>query len=129
MAKDMSNDAAHNILKLHSRRELARDGRPAMTRKMLRAIAGSERDAPDAGADGEYDELADFDQQRKARALARLQVEHPALYGVVWLVDYRGLSLRETGRCLKMSHPTVSKHRAVAFAKVREWCTDMQDAS
>ncbi len=75
------------------------------------------------------DELADLDAERKAIALARLEAEHPDLYGVVWLVDYRGMSLRATGRCLKMSHPTVGKHRAVAFAKVRAWCTDIQDAS
>jgi DNA-directed RNA polymerase specialized sigma24 family protein len=88
-----------------------------------------EEDVLDAASDSERDELADLDQQREAVALARLEAEHPDLYGVVWLVDYRGLSLRETGRCLKKSHPTVSKHHAVALAKVRAWCTDIQDAS
>ncbi len=129
MAKDMSNDAAHSILKLHSRRELARDGRPAMTRQALRAIAGREEDGPDVGVDGEHDELADLDQERKAAALARLQEEHPQLYGIVYLVDHRGLSLRSVGRHLHMSHPTVGKHRDTALATVRAWCVDREDAS
>ena len=129
MAKDMSNDAAHNILKLHSRRELACDGRPAMTRKMLRAIAGSERDAPDAGADGEHDELVDLDEERKAAALARLQEEHPHLYGIVYLVDHRGLSLRSVGRHLNLDHHTVGRHRDKGRAYVRDWCGDTRQAS
>jgi len=135
MAKDMSNDAAPNILKLHSHRDLADDGAPRMTRKMLQliggAVGGAEEDDPDAGngADRECDELADLDQERKAQALARLQAEHPQLYGIVYLVDQRGLSLRSVGRHLHMSHPTVGKHRDTALATVRAWCTDIQDAS
>jgi len=129
MAKDMSNDAAHSILKLHSRRALADDGRPRMTRKMLQLIGGAEEDGPDVGADGAHDELADLDQERKAAALARLQAEHPQLYGIVYLVDQRGLSLRSVGRHLHMSHPTVGKHRDTALATVRAWCVDREDAS
>jgi len=130
MARSDASDHAEP-LKLHSRCELACDGRPAMTRKMLQLIAGAEQDTSDAGngADGEHDELADLDQERKAAALARLQAEHPQLYGIVYLVDQRGLSLRSVGRHLHMSHPTVGKHRDTALATVRAWCTDIQDAS
>jgi len=133
--KDNADDAATGILKLHSRRALAGDGRPAMTRKMLRLIGGAvgsaEEDEPDGGngADGECDALADLDQERKAAALARLQAEHPQLYGIVYLVDQRGLSLRSVGRHLHMSHPTVGKHRDTALATVRAWCVDREDAS
>jgi len=130
MARNDASDHAEP-LKLHSRRELACDGRPAMTRKMLQLIAGAEQDTSDAGngADGEHDELADLDQERKAAALARLQAEHPQLYGIVYLVDQRGLSLRSVGRHLHMSHPTVGKHRDTALATVRAWCVDREDAS
>ncbi len=127
--KDNADDTATGILKLHSRRALADDGRPRMTRKMLQLIGGAEEDGPDVGADRECDELADLDQERKAQALARLQAEHPHLYGIVYLVDQRGLSLRSVGRHLHMSHPTVGKHRDTALATVRAWCTDIQDAS
>lgn len=118
-------------LKIHTRRALADDGRPRMTRKMLQLIGGAEEDGPDAGNgdDGECDELADLDLEQKAVALARLQVEHPQLYGIVYLVDHRGLSLRAVGRHLHMSHPTVGKHRDTALAKVRAWCVDREDAS
>ncbi len=77
---------------------------------------GDEYASPDA--------LADIDEEMKEAALARLQVEHARLYGVLFLTDIRKLSLRETGRCLKMSHPTVGKHRDTALAKVRAWCVD-----
>ncbi len=131
MAKEMSNDAAHSILKMHSRRALAGDGRPAMTHKMLRLIGGAEEDDPDAGngADGECDELADLDQERKAQALARLQAEHPQLYGIVYLVDHRGLSLRSVGRHLNLDHHTVGRHRDKGLAYVRDWCSDTRQAS
>jgi len=79
--------------------------------------------------DSERDELADLDAERKAAALARLQEEHPHLYGIVYLVDHRGLSLRSVGRHLHMSHPTVGKHRDTALATVRAWCVDREDAS
>jgi len=128
MAKDMSNDAAHSILKLHSRRALADDGRPRMTRKMLQLIGGAEEDGPDVGADGAHDELADLDQERKAQALARLQEEHPRLYGIVYLTDYRALSLRAIGRCLGLDHHTVKKHRGQAVALMRAWCADERQA-
>jgi len=131
MAKDMSNDAGQSILKLHSRRELAGDGRPAMTRTMLRLIGGAERDETDAGNgdDRECDELADLDQEQKAVALARLLVEHPALYGIVYLVDHRGLSLRSVGRHLNLDHHTVGRHRDKGLAYVRDWCSDTRQAS
>ncbi len=134
MARNDASDHAEP-LKLHSRRELACDGRTAMTRKMLQliggAVGGAEEDDPDAGAgaDGECDELADLNQERKAQAMARLQAEHPQLYGIVYLVDHRGLSLRSVGRHLHMSHPTVGKHRDTALATVRAWCVDREDAS
>lgn len=132
-----SNDTGDHAepLKLHSRRELSDDGRPRMTRQALRAIAGAvggaEEDEPDGGdgVDGECDALADLDEERKAVALARLQVEHPQLYGIVYLVDHRGLSLRAVGRHLHMSHPTVGKHRDTALATVRAWCVDREHAS
>jgi len=127
--KDNADDAATGILKLHSRRALACDGRPRMTRQALRAIAGPEQDASDAGDDDAHDELADLDEERKAASLARLQEEHLHLYGIVYLVDQRGLSLRSVGRHLHMSHPTVGKHRDTALAKVRAWCVDREDAS
>jgi len=131
MAKEMSNDAAHSLVKLHSRRELACDGRPRMTRKMLRLIGGPEEDGPDAGngADGECDELADLNQERKAQALARLQAEHPQLYGIVYLVDHRGLSLRSVGRHLNLDHHTVGRHRDKGLAYVRDWCQGERQAS
>ncbi len=123
-----SNDNAEP-LKLHSRRDLADDGAPRMTGAMLRVIAGREQDASDAGDDDAHDELADLDQERKARALARLQVEHPALYGIVYLVDDRGLSLRSVGRHLNLDHHTVGRHRDKGLAYVRDWCSDTRQAS
>jgi len=128
--KDNADDAATGILKLHSRRALADDGRPRMTRKMLQLIAGAEQDTSDAGngADGEHDELADLDQERKATALARLQEEYPHLYGIVYLTDYRALSLRAIGRCLGLDHHTVKKHRGQAVALMRAWCADERQA-
>ncbi len=128
MARNDASDYAEP-LKLHSRRALADDGRPRMTRKMLQLIAGAEQDTSDAGDEDTHDELADLDTERKVAALARLQAEHPQLYGIVYLVDQRGLSLRSVGRHLHMSHPTVGKHRETALATVRAWCVDREDAS
>lgn len=71
-------------------------------------------------------ELADLDAERQAAALARLQVEHAKLYGVVFLTDVRGLSLRATGRYLAMDHHTIVKHRGRAIALIRAWCADEQ---
>jgi len=125
------NDASDHAepLKMHSHHDLDDAGTPRMTQAMLRVIAGPARDVLDAASDSERDELTDLDQQRKARALARLQAEHPQLYGIVYLVDHRGLSLRSVGRHLHMSHPTVGKHRDTALATVRAWCVDREDAS
>jgi len=129
MARNDASDHAEP-LKLHSHRALADDGAPRMTAAMLRVItASSSMSGCPTNGDSERDELADLDEERKAAALARLEAEHPDLYGVVWLVDYRGLSLRATGRCLKMTHPTVGKHRAIALATVRAWCVDRENAS
>jgi len=129
--KDNADDTATGLLKIHTRRALADDGRPAMTRKMLRLIGGAEEDDPDAGNgdDGECDELADLDQERKVVALARLHVEHPALYGIIYLVDHRGLSLRSVGRHLNLDHHTVGRHRDKGLAYVRDWCSDTRQAS
>ncbi len=74
------------------------------------------------------DELADLDDERKGAALARLEVEQPLLFGVVFLTDYRALSLRETGRHLGMDHHTITKHRGRAIALIRAWCTDERQA-
>lgn len=95
-----SNDNAEP-LKLHSHYDLADDGAPRMTQAMLRVIAGPAQDALDAASDSERGELTDLDQQREARALARLQAEHPQLYGIVYLVDHPGLSLRSVGAALE----------------------------
>ncbi len=75
------------------------------------------------------DELADIDEERQAAALARLQVEHARLFGVLFLTDMRGLSLRATGRHLGMDHHTVTKHRGRAIALIRAWCQDERQAS
>jgi len=131
MVKDNADDTATDLLKIHTRRALADDGRPRMTRKMLQLIGGAEEDGPDAGNgdDGECDELADLDQEQKVVALARLQVEHPALYGIIYLVDHRGLSLRSVGRHLNLDHHTVGRHRDKGLAYVRDWCSDTRQAS
>jgi hypothetical protein len=75
------------------------------------------------------DELVDLDQARQAVALARLEAEQPLLYGVVFLTDYRALSLRATGRHLGMDHHTVTKHRGRAIGLIRAWCADERQAS
>ncbi len=74
------------------------------------------------------DELGDLDDERQAAALARLQVEHARLYGVLFLTDVRGLSLRETGRYLGMDHKTVRRHRAKGMAHIMAWCADERQA-
>ncbi len=81
-------------------------------------------DAQDAACD----ELADIDEERQAAAMARLQVEHARLYGVLYLTDMRGLSLRATGRYLGVDHHTVTKHRGRAIALIRGWCADERQA-
>ncbi len=117
-------------LKLHTRRTLDDAGVPAMTRQALHYLC-PERDDPDVGAttgDSEQDDLADLDDERKGAALIRLEREDPELYGILYLVDHRGLSLRAVGRHLGLTHPTVSKRRGRALALVRAWCRDMQEA-
>ncbi len=89
----------------------------------VRAQANS-ADAQDAVCD----ELADLDAERQAAALARLQVEHAKLYGIIFLTDVRRLSLRATGRYLAMDHHTVVKYRGRAIALIRAWCTDERQA-
>ncbi len=125
------NDASDHAepLKMHSHHDLDDAGTPRMTQAMLRVIAGPARDVLDAASDSERDELTDLDQQRKARALARLQAEHPQLYGIVYLVDHRGLSLRSVGRHLNLDHHTVGRHRDKGLAYVRDWCSDTRQAS
>ncbi len=73
------------------------------------------------------DELGDLDDERQA-ALARLQVEHARLFGVIFLTDVRGLSLRETGRYLGMDHKTVRRHRAKGMAHIMAWCANERQA-
>jgi len=127
MAKQDTNRRDDNAepLKLHSRRERDDAGVPKMTRGMEWYIAAS---SPMSGgvidAEREHDELADLDEERQAVALARLEVEQPLLFGVVFLTDYRALSLRATGRHLGMDHHTVTKHRGRAIALIRAWSTD-----
>jgi len=74
-------------------------------------------------------EMADLDDERKGAALARLREEHGRLYGVLFLTDLQGLSLRATGRHLGMDHHTVVKHRGRAIALIRAWSTDDRQAS
>ena len=126
--KDNADDAATGLLKLHTRRDLDDAGTPRMTQAMLRVIAGPARDAHDADGASERDELADLDQQRKAAALARLEAEHARLYGIIFLTDVRGLSLRATGCYLDMDHHTVTKHRGRAIGLIRAWCADERQA-
>jgi len=83
-----------------------------------------ERDKPAIGDSG----VDDVDIE-KAAALARLKEEHASLYGVLFLTEYRGLSLRATGRCLSMDHHTVKKYRGQAVAHVRAWSSDTRQAS
>ncbi len=130
MTKDVSDDAAHNVLKLHSHHDLDDAGAPRMTRAMEWYItASSSMSGGVVDAESERDELADLDEARQAAALARLEVEQPLLYGVVFLTDYRALSLRATGRHLGMDHHTVTKHRGRAIGLIRAWCAGERQAS
>ncbi len=45
---------------------------------------------------------------------------YPALHACVSLVTVQGLSLREAGRCLGLTHPTVGKYVDLGLAKVRD---------
>jgi DNA-directed RNA polymerase specialized sigma24 family protein len=116
-----SNDNAEP-LKLHTHHDLAADGAPRMTKAMERYIARPQ--ARVEPSDSEDVRLDDLQQEHREAALTRLQVEHARLYGVLFLTDLRGLSLRATGRCLGMDHHTVTKHRGRAIALIRAWSTD-----
>ncbi len=118
-------------LKLHNRRTLDEAGVPAMTEAMARYITACSPmpgGVVDAERACECDELGDLDDEQQAAALARLQVEHARLYGVLFLTDMRGLSFRATGRYLGVDHHTVVKHRGRAIALIRAWCTDERQA-
>jgi len=124
----MSDASDHaEPLKLHSHRDLADDGAPRMTGAMECYICRPQArvEPSDSGEDVRLDDLQD--EQREA-ALARLQVEHARLYGVIFLTDIRKLSLRETGRHLGLDHKTVKRHRVKGIAHLRAWCTDERHA-
>lgn len=120
------DDTAEPV-KLHSHRDLADDGAPRMTRAMEAYITASSS-MSGRPADGEDSPLADLDEGQKAAALVRLKEEHARLYGVLFLTDLRGLSLRETGRYLGLDHKTVKRHRAKGMAHMRAWCQDERQA-
>ncbi len=118
------------ITHLHSRHHLADDGAPQMTEAWLtRLNRNSSVPAADDKGEGDAATLDDLDVDRKDEALARLRDDYALLYGVVYLTDLRGLSLRETGRHLNLNHETVKKHRARAVAYVRALCGDTRQAS
>lgn len=121
-----SNDKAEP-LKLHSHRGLADDGAPRMTRAM-EAYITTTSSAPNRTAESEDSPLDDLQDEQQEAALARLQVEHARLYGVIFLTDIRKLSLRETGRHLGLDHKTVKRHRVKGIAHLRAWCTDERHA-
>lgn len=116
----MSHDNQSGILRLHSHRTLADDGAPQMTEAWLtRLNRNSSSLAADDKGEGDAATLDDLDADRKEAALARLRDDYALLYGVVYLTDLRGLSLRETGRHLRLDHKTVKRHRAKGVAYVR----------
>ncbi len=121
------DDTAEPV-KLHSHRDLNDAGAPRMTRAMEAYITASSS-MSGRPADGEDSPLADLDEERRTIALVRLKEEHARLYGVLFLTDLRGLSLRETGRCLDLDHKTVKRHRAKGIAHLRAWCQDDRQAS
>jgi len=114
-------------VKLHSHRDLADDGTPRMTRAMEAYITANSS-ASGRTAESEDSPFNDLDEEQKAAALVRLKEEHARLYGVLFLTDLRGLSLRETGRCLGLDHKTVKRHRAKGVAHIRAWCADERQA-
>jgi len=120
-----SNDNAEP-LKLHSHHDLAADGAPRMTASMERYI--SRPQARVEPSDSEDVRLDDLQEEQREAVLTRLKEEHGRLYGVLFLTDLRGLSLRATGRHLGMDHHTVVKHRGRAIALIRAWSTDERQA-
>jgi DNA-directed RNA polymerase specialized sigma24 family protein len=125
----MSHDNQSGILRLHSHRTLADDGAPQMTEAWLtRLNRNSSGLAADDKGEGDAATLDDLDVDRKEAALARLRDDYALLYGVVYLTDLRGLSLRETGRHLRLDHKTVKRHRAKGVAYVRALCNEERRA-
>lgn len=126
------NDANHDEpLKLHSHRDLADDGTPKMT-KAMEAYLDARRRADETKADGDAESgpalRSDLAEERRTAALARLERDHARLYGVIYLTDLRGLSMRATGRLLQLDHHTIQKHRAKALALVEGWCGEERQA-
>lgn len=57
-----------------------------------------------------------------AAADAWLARAHPELHAAVRLVTVEGLSRREAGRRLGLTHPTISKNLDAGLAKLRDRC-------
>ena len=103
------------------------DGTPRMSDAM-EAYITADSSTPGRITDGEPLPFDDLDEEQQAAALARLQVEHARLFGVLFLTDVWGLSLRATGRYLGVDHHTVVKHRGRAIALIRAWCAEERQA-
>jgi len=111
--KDNADDAATGILKLHSRRELARDGAPRMTRAMEAYIAQPHERVKRPG-----DLPAPL---ALPAAWARLQAQEPRLARTVAATVMQGLSPRKAAPGLGLCFKTVSTDKGAGMAQLKVW--------
>ena len=113
MAKDMSNDVAQSILKLHSHRDLADDGAPRMTGAMEAYLCQPHERVTRPG-----DLPAPL---ALPAAWARLQAQEPRLARTVAATVMRGLSPRKAAPGLGLCFKTVSTDKGAGMAQLVVW--------
>ncbi len=105
----MTHYVAEDITRLHDHHELDAEGCPALAARLLVFLDDRRPAVPDPA-------------ERAEAADAWLARAHPELHAVLHLVTVEGLSHREAGRRLGLTHRTVGKRVDAALVKVRARC-------
>jgi len=113
MTKDVSDDAAHNVLKLHSHHDLDAAGAPRMTNAMEVYICQPHERVTRPG-----DLPAPL---ALPAAWARLQAQEPRLARTLAATVMRGRSPRKAAPGLGLCFKTVSTDKGAGMAQLEVW--------
>jgi len=113
MTKDVSNDAAHNILKLHSHHDLDAAGAPRMTNAMEVYICQPHEHSERRGNLPAPLSFAD--------AWARLHAEEPPLAAAVEQTVIHRLTVRAAAPVLGCGSATAARRKGAGLAALSIW--------
>ncbi len=113
MTKDVSDDAAHNILKLHSHHDLDAAGAPRMTNAMEVYICQPHERVEQRGDLPAPLSFAD--------AWARLHAEEPPLAAAVEQTVIHRLTVRDAAPVLGCGSATAARRKGAGLAALSIW--------